>query len=118
MVRADDGGQARSMTTATPPLAQPTELPQAPQTQLRRSATDRMIAGVCGGLAEYSRIDVVLWRVGFVALTVLGGSGILFYALLWVLMPSAPGADRNVLDRFADRLRSGLAGAARDLGRP
>jgi phage shock protein C len=114
------------MTTATPPLGQPTELPptppmpETPQTQmpLRRSATDRMVAGVCGGLAEYSRIDVVLWRVGFVALTLLGGSGVLFYALLWVLMPSTPGADRNVLDRFADRLHSGLAGAARDLRRP
>jgi phage shock protein C len=103
------------MTTATPSLDQPTDLPQTP---LRRSATERMVAGVCGGLAEYSRIDVVLWRVGFVALTVLGGSGVLFYALLWVLMPSAPGADRNVLDRFADRLHHGLAGAARDLRRP
>ena len=104
------------MTTPTSSsLDQPADLPSTP---LRRSATERMIAGVCGGLAEYSRIDVVLWRVGFVALTLLGGSGVLFYALLWVLMPSAPGADRNALDRFADRLHSGLAGAARDLRRP
>lgn len=49
-----------------------------------------MIGGVCGGLAEYSGIDPLLWRVGFVALTFAGGSGILVYLLLWLLMPSAP----------------------------
>ena len=103
------------MTTATPSPAPPTDVPATP---LRRSATDRMVGGVCGGLADYSGIDAVLWRVAFVALTLLGGSGVLFYVLLWVLMPSAPGADRNALDRLADRLREGLAGAARDLRRP
>ena len=102
--------------TTTPSPAQPIDLTPE-QARLRRSATDRMVAGVCGGLAEYSGIDAVLWRVVFVALTVLGGSGPLFYALLWVLMPSVPGADRNALDRFADRLHDALRGAARDLRR-
>jgi phage shock protein PspC (stress-responsive transcriptional regulator) len=51
-----------------------------------------MIGGVCGGLAEYSGVDALLWRVGFVALTFAGGSGVLVYLLLWLLMPSgAPG---------------------------
>jgi phage shock protein PspC (stress-responsive transcriptional regulator) len=47
-----------------------------------------MIGGVAGGLAEYSGIDALLWRVGFVALTFAGGSGILVYLLLWLLMPA------------------------------
>ena len=102
------------MTTTTPSPVPPTDIPPA---RLRRSATDRMVSGVCGGLAEYSGIDAALWRVGFVALTLLGGSGVLFYALLWILMPSAPGAARNVLDRLADRLHDALRGAARDLRR-
>ena len=105
------------MTTATPPLDQPSPVePPASPPQLRRSGTDRLVSGVCGGLAEYSGIDAVLWRVGFVALTVLGGSGVLFYALMWVLMPAVPLPDGYVsspLDRFATRLHD----ATVDLGR-
>ena len=48
-----------------------------------------MLGGVCGGLAEYTGIDVTLWRVGFVAFAFFG-AGILVYLLLWVLMPAAP----------------------------
>jgi phage shock protein PspC (stress-responsive transcriptional regulator) len=67
-----------------------------------------MAGGVCGGLADYTGIDTVLWRVSFVALTVLGGSGVLFYAVLWVLMPAAsPSADTPV-ERGVERLRTAL----------
>jgi len=47
-----------------------------------------MLGGVAGGLAEHTGVDAVLWRVAFVALTVAGGSGVLAYALLWLLMPA------------------------------
>jgi phage shock protein PspC (stress-responsive transcriptional regulator) len=47
-----------------------------------------MLGGVSGGLAEYSGIDPLLWRVGFVALAFAGGSGVLVYLLLWLLMPA------------------------------
>jgi phage shock protein PspC (stress-responsive transcriptional regulator) len=56
---------------------------------LRRSRTDKVIGGVSGGLAEYSGIDALLWRVGFVALTV-AGPGIPVYLLLWLYMPAGP----------------------------
>jgi len=49
-----------------------------------------VIGGVGGGLAEYSGIDALLWRVGFVALLLAGGSGIVVYLLLWLLMPATP----------------------------
>src|SRR3954447_26744851 len=62
----------------------------APRPALRRSADDKMIGGVCGGLAEYTGVDALLWRVGFVALTVAGGTGLIVYALLWLLMPAGP----------------------------
>ncbi|HEY0126903.1 MAG TPA: PspC domain-containing protein, partial [Blastococcus sp.] len=87
-----------------PPSWPPPPEPPAARPQLRRSRSDKILGGVNGGLAEYSGIDAVLWRVGLVALTLLGGSGVLFYLLLWVLMPSVPGADGNSLDRLADRL--------------
>jgi phage shock protein PspC (stress-responsive transcriptional regulator) len=66
-----------------------------------------MLGGVCGGLAEYSGIDALLWRVGFVGLAIAGGSGFIIYALLWVLMPpAASGADdsRSALDGMVERL--------------
>jgi len=51
-----------------------------------------VIGGVAGGLARYSGIDPLLWRVGFVALAFAGGTGVLVYLLLWLLMPAAPGS--------------------------
>jgi phage shock protein PspC (stress-responsive transcriptional regulator) len=73
-----------------------------------------MIGGVCGGLADYSGIDPLLWRVGFVGLTIAGGAGIVVYALLWVLMPSAPlAADEQPrpLDGVIDRLHAAATSA-------
>jgi phage shock protein PspC (stress-responsive transcriptional regulator) len=70
-----------------PPPPPPPPAP-APRTQLRRSRNDKMIGGVAGGLAEYSGVDPLLWRVGFVALAFAGGSGVLVYLLLWLLMPA------------------------------
>lgn len=106
------------MTIPTSPSGPPAPEPPSPAPRLRRSGSDRMVAGVCGGLAEYSGIDVVLWRVGFVALTVFGGSGVLFYVLLWVLLPSEAlpaGQTPGPLDRFADRLREATTAAVRRL---
>ena len=57
---------------------------------MRRSRTDKVIGGVNGGLAEYTGIDALLWRVGFVALALAGGTGLLVYLLLWLLMPAGP----------------------------
>jgi phage shock protein PspC (stress-responsive transcriptional regulator) len=76
--------------TAVPPPAPPLEPPPVARPALRRSRTDKVAGGVAGGLAEYSGIDALLWRVGFVALTVAGGSGVLVYLLLWLLMPAGP----------------------------
>jgi phage shock protein PspC (stress-responsive transcriptional regulator) len=76
-----------------------------------------MVAGVCGGLADYTGIDVALWRVAFVALTVLGGSGVLFYGVLWVLMPAPSAVPATPLDRGVERLRTAVEDAARRLHR-
>jgi phage shock protein PspC (stress-responsive transcriptional regulator) len=73
-----------------PPPPPPGPPPVRPQ--LRRSRTDKILGGVNGGLAEYSGIDALLWRVGFVALTLAGGAGIIVYLLLWLLMPAGPAA--------------------------
>jgi phage shock protein PspC (stress-responsive transcriptional regulator) len=55
--------------------------------RLDRSRSDRMLAGVSGGLARYFEIHPAFFRVGFVVLTLLGGSGILIYAAAALVMP-------------------------------
>ena len=97
----------------TPSPDQPPTGP-GPRPEARRSGTDRMAGGVCGGLADYSGVDAVLWRVGFVALTLLGGSGVLLYLLLWVLLPPpATAADEPLspLERLARRLHAAVNGS-------
>jgi phage shock protein C len=59
-----------------------------PKFRLRRSRTDRMLGGVCGGLAESLGVDAAVVRIGLVTLTVLGaGSGVILYAAVWMLAP-------------------------------
>lgn len=58
--------------------------------KLYRSRTDRMIAGVCGGLATYLNIDPVLVRGAFIILGLIKGLGILFYLILIVIVPNDP----------------------------
>ena len=59
-----------------------------PRKRLQRSASDKMLFGVAGGLAEYLNVDPVLVRVGFVVLCFAGGSGLLIYLALAILMPT------------------------------
>jgi phage shock protein C len=58
--------------------------------KLYRSKTNRQIAGVCGGLAEYFNVDAILIRVLFVLLAVLGGSGLVLYVAMWIIVPKEP----------------------------
>lgn len=46
-----------------------------------------MIAGVCGGVANYFDVDPTLVRILWVLFVLLGGSGILVYVIMWILMP-------------------------------
>lgn len=56
--------------------------------KLYRSETNKMIAGVAGGLSEYFNVDATLVRLIFILLTVFGGSGVLIYLILWLVMPA------------------------------
>jgi len=58
-----------------------------PTKRLTRSQSDVMIGGVCGGLGKYFAIDTTLVRLIFVLLTLAGGSGVLIYFILWIVMP-------------------------------
>ena len=53
---------------------------------LRKSREDSMIFGVCGGLAEYLGLDATIVRIALVAFTFFGGSGLLLYIILAIIM--------------------------------
>ena len=55
--------------------------------KLYRSRNQRMLAGVCGGLAEYFNVDATMIRVLFLALAVFGGSGLVIYMVMWLIVP-------------------------------
>ena len=59
--------------------------------KLYRSRTDRIVAGVAGGLGSYLDIDPVLVRIGFILLALVNGLGILAYLILWIAIPMEPG---------------------------
>ncbi len=68
----------------------------------RRSRRGRKIAGVCAGLAEEFDISVTLVRLAFMLVTAVGGSGLLVYAALWVLMPLSEAPDELGLTSAED----------------
>jgi len=55
--------------------------------KLYRSQNDKIIAGVCGGLADYFDIDPTIIRLLFILVVAFGGSGLLIYLILWLIMP-------------------------------
>jgi phage shock protein C len=59
--------------------------------KLYRSRSDKKIAGVCGGLAEYFNIDATVIRIIFIVLLLPGGfPGFLPYVILWIFVPMKP----------------------------
>lgn len=60
--------------------------------RLYKSQTDRMINGVCGGIAEYFQVDSTLVRLAFLFLIFLGGIGLLLYLVAMLIVPTNPAA--------------------------
>lgn len=57
--------------------------------KLHLSTTDKKLAGVCGGIAEYFNIDSLIVRIVFIVLALSGSLGIWAYLLVWLLAPKA-----------------------------
>jgi phage shock protein C len=60
--------------------------------RLYRSTSDRAIAGVCGGLAQYFKVDPALVRILFLVFALAGGASIVLYIVLWIAVPQDNGA--------------------------
>jgi phage shock protein C len=54
----------------------------------RRSRTDRVFGGVCGGIARSTGMEAWVWRLLFAALFICAGAGLLLYILLWIFVPA------------------------------
>ena len=92
-----------------------------PQARLTRSATDRVLAGVCGGLAIYLGIDSILIRVAFLVLLVASGIGLPIYIILWLLMPPEGDnstASATVLQKNVEEMGDTMLTAVNQFGRP
>lgn len=72
--------------------------------RLRRSRTDRKVAGVAGGLARHLDVDPLILRVAFVVLVFFGGAGLILYGACWLLVPE-DGSERATIN-LDDRTRS------------
>ncbi|MFZ2390745.1 MAG: PspC domain-containing protein [Minisyncoccales bacterium] len=64
--------------------------------KLYRSKANRVIFGVCGGLGEYFEIDPLVVRILFILLTFTGGSGIVIYLILAIMIPDSDGNRKTV----------------------
>lgn len=61
-----------------------------PYKKLYRSRKDKLIGGVCGGLAEFFNLDPSWVRLFFILFFLLGGCSLLIYLIMWVIVPLAP----------------------------
>lgn len=73
-------------------------------TRLYRSETNKIIAGVCGGLGEYFNIDPTIIRILFILFTLLHGAGLLIYIIMWVLIPTENQATTNSNDHIKENV--------------
>jgi len=70
--------------------------PPSPHKRLTRSRTNKKIAGVCGGVAEYLDVDPTLVRVAWVMLALFVGWGLVGYLIAWIIMPDEPVAETAI----------------------
>ncbi len=91
------------------------------QNKLTRSETDKMLAGVCGGLAAYLDVDPVFVRLAFVILFFASGIGFPIYLVLWIVMPreaTAGESDAVVLQDNIKEMKATVSANAGRIGRP
>ena len=70
--------------------------------KLYRSTTDKKIAGVCGGFAQYFGIDSTLVRLALVLFCLMGGAGLLFYIICAIVVPEEPAVPQPGYTTYQD----------------
>ena len=91
------------------------------ESRLTRSETDKMIAGVCGGIAAYLGIDSVFIRLAFVLLARASGIGLPIYLIMWIVMPresTATASDAVVMQDNIKDLKETVSSGAGKFSKP
>lgn len=78
---------AKQPEPGSPGLSPATGAPR----KLMRSSTDKKLGGVCAGLADYFDMDPTVIRLLWLLFVICGGTGVLVYLVLWIVLPLAPG---------------------------
>lgn len=72
--------------------------------RLVRSQTDRIVAGVAGGIASVFNIDPLLVRIAFLALALFNGFGVIVYLVLWLLVPNEGSVASDARDQVRENV--------------
>lgn len=86
--------------------------------RLYRSETDKIIGGVCGGIAEYINIDPIIVRILFIVASTSGGFGLTVYIILWIVIPSESSIQKNsdeVIEENAKEIKENVIKATRGI---
>ncbi|MBE2220010.1 MAG: PspC domain-containing protein [Anaerolineae bacterium] len=91
------------------------------ESRLTRSETDKMVAGVCGGIAAYLDIDSVFIRLAFVLLLFASGIGVAIYLIMWIVMPreaTVTASDAVVMQDNIKDLKATVSSGAGKMSKP
>lgn len=91
------------------------------ESRLTRNESDRMIAGICGGIAAYMELDSVLVRALFVLLLFASGIGFPIYMILWLIMPTdatVSESGNSVIQKNIDDLSQTISKSVNNTGNP
>lgn len=86
--------------------------------KLYRSDTEKIIAGVAGGIAEFMDLDPSLIRLAFVILGIFGGGGVVIYIIMWLIVPKAntiSSTNQETIKSNAQEIKSSIESATKDL---
>jgi phage shock protein PspC (stress-responsive transcriptional regulator) len=97
-VKSQLGGEEQKQNTGGSNYEYSSAIP--PRGRLYRDETDKILGGVCSGLANYLRVDPTIVRLVFALISFGAGTGILLYILLWVILPSKSLANTSSTKRL------------------
>lgn len=88
--------------------------------KIYRSKDEYIVGGVASGLSSYFKVDTIIVRLIFILLTLWGGSGVLIYLILWLIIPKEPGIGKEIdreekIQEFASNIKGKASEIAKEM---